>query len=336
MRFVKFAGGRTGLVVATADGLSVIDVGASLKALEAVDSEAAALLHRLLPNGSGSWEAVIEQWRVGQAAFQRLQTAAVEAARDRDSWKLLAIEDVVLEPPLPLGKAGKVLGVGANFLDHLSRVQTVLRGTELTDEDVRDMFPAPWGFVVVPDSIVGHDAVVTPPQRTLFLDYEAEVAAVLAVGGRYMRAEDVRFWGFAAANDFSLRDPHLKRGMPFDIGPLTWTLQKNFESGTAIGPWVQVLPEPNGVPNLQIRCRVDDELRQEDWTDNLTWSLPDVVAHLSHFIRLRPGDVILSGTPKGTAMEDGADGPFLRAGQLVETEVSGIGLLCNRIGSALT
>jgi len=65
----------------------------------------------------------------------------------------------------------------------------------------------------------------------------------------------------------------------------------------------------------------------------MIWSFPDVVAHLSRYVRLNPGDVIVSGTPKGTALESGADGSaWLRAGDAVETEVGGIGVLRNTIG----
>jgi 2-keto-4-pentenoate hydratase/2-oxohepta-3-ene-1,7-dioic acid hydratase in catechol pathway len=310
MRLVKFAGDRTGLVVATDGDLHVVDVHASRDALARVDPDAAAVLESVLPDATSSWQELIEQWSRAGAALEQLEKRA-SADATADGWHTTPLEAAELEPPLPLGTAGKVLGIGANFVDHLARVQTVLRGEDVSEEQARTMFPAPWGFVLVPDSIVGHDAVVIPPEGSLFLDYEAEVAVVLAVGGRYIKPEDVRFWGFAAANDFSLRDPHLKQGKPFDVGPLTWTLQKNFETATAIGPWVEVPAEPGGLPNVHIECRVEDELRQDDWTANLTWSVPDVVAHLSQFLRFRPGDVILSGTPKGTAMEDGAEGPFL-------------------------
>jgi 2-keto-4-pentenoate hydratase/2-oxohepta-3-ene-1,7-dioic acid hydratase in catechol pathway len=227
-----------------------------------------------------------------------------------------------------------VLAIGANFACHLARVQSTLRGEPVSEDDARGLFPAPWGFVIVNDSIIGQDATVTPPSGTVHLDYEAEVGAVLATGGRDLAPEDVRFWGMVPFNDFSLRDPHLGKGDPFDRGPLTWTLQKNFETGKAMGPWVQVLDEPGAAPNVEISCRVNGELRQEEWSEQMIWKFPDVVAHLSHFIRLNPGDVIVSGTPKGTALEEGADGAFwLRSGDSVETSIGGVGVLRNTIGT---
>jgi len=330
LRLLRVDGGRTAVLL-DPQATQVLDVDASRDAFAAVDADGAAVLGRLLPEATGSWRPMIERWDEAEPVLQRL--AATAAASSNGGFVRKPLEDTAVEPPLPAGLGGKVLAIGANFACHLAAVQSVLRGEPVSEDDARGLFPAPWGFVVVTDSIVGPGATVTPPGGTAHLDYEAEVGAVLATGGRDLSPGEVTFWGIVPFNDFSLRDPHLGKGQPFDRGPLTWTLQKNFESGKAMGPWVQVLDEVGEAPNVEILCRVNGDLRQQEWSNKMIWSFPDVVAHLSRYVRLNPGDVIVSGTPKGTALESGADGSaWLRAGDAVETEVGGIGVLRNTIG----
>ena len=329
MRLLRVDGGRTAILIGSGEDARALDVGASLEALDAKDAAAAAMLRKELPDPTGSWRGLIEAWSEAGLAL-----AVLERLGEEGGGVSSPLQSVSLEPPLPAGAAGKVLAIGANFACHLARVQSAFRGETITEEQAKTLFPSPWGFHILTDTVIGDGAAIFPPAGSELLDYEAEVGAVLALGGRDLAPEDVRFWGVAPYNDFSLRDPHLGRGdRPFDIGPLNWALQKTFETGTAMGPFVQVLPEPGPVPNLRITLRVNGEERQSEWTEKMLYSFADVAAHLSHFIRLNPGDVIASGTPKGTALEDGVDGKFLRPGDVVETEVEGVGVLTNFVGA---
>jgi 2-keto-4-pentenoate hydratase/2-oxohepta-3-ene-1,7-dioic acid hydratase in catechol pathway len=180
----------------------------------------------------------------------------------------------------------------------------------------------PWGFFVIPGTVVGDGSTVTPPAGTMKLDYEAEVALVLGGGEHPPGSEEVSVWGYTAWNDFSIRDEALGLSK-IDHGPLTWSLQKNFRTGHACGPWL-VVDEEVDVANLGIRCLVNGELRQDGTTADMLHPFGRIAAHLSRYVPLVGGDVIVSGTPSGTAMEGGLDGLFLRDGDHVEVLVDGV------------
>lgn len=189
----------------------------------------------------------------------------------------------------------------------------------------------PWGFLVIPDVVVGDGDPVEPPRGTKLLDYEGEVAVILASGGRNLTEPEVAMWGVTAFNDFSIRDGVLGDGPSVDRGPLVWALAKNFESGKAMGPWVVVddLPE---VDDLHIEVKVNGETRQSAPTSQMVYSFAEAASYLSRFIELRAGDIIASGTPAGTAL-DRPDGGFLRPEDLVEVDVADVGVLRNRVHS---
>jgi 2-keto-4-pentenoate hydratase/2-oxohepta-3-ene-1,7-dioic acid hydratase in catechol pathway len=111
---------------------------------------------------------------------------------------------------------------------------------------------------------------------------------------------------------------------------MSWTLQKNFDGGSSAGPWVAAGGEEDAGA-LAITLRVNGELRQSGSTAEMIFSFAEAAAHLSRFVTLRPGDVIASGTPAGTALERGPDGPYLRPGDEVELHVGSLGLLRNRV-----
>jgi 2-keto-4-pentenoate hydratase/2-oxohepta-3-ene-1,7-dioic acid hydratase in catechol pathway len=144
-------------------------------------------------------------------------------------------------------------------------------------------------------------------------------------------AEDgtVAIWGYTAWNDFSIRDAAFKLSK-VDHGPLTWSLQKNFDTANACGPCL-VVDEGATVGDLRIQLRVNGEQRQDGTTADMRYSFGAIASHLSEYLSLRPGDMILSGTPSGTAMEAGPEGVFLADGDEVEVEVDGVGVLRNRV-----
>ncbi|HEX6390011.1 MAG TPA: fumarylacetoacetate hydrolase family protein [Solirubrobacteraceae bacterium] len=220
------------------------------------------------------------------------------------------LSDVTLEPPLP-DPAARIFAMGGNFALH----------TADTEKKLSIKVPDwPWGFYVIPGTIVGDGAQIRPPAHTQKLDYEAEVAAVLD--------DDGAIWGWTAWNDFSMRDPAFGLA-PVDGGPLTWSLQKNFATANACGPWLVVEPFP--ADGLRIRCRVNGELRQDGNTRDMKHDFAAIAAHIGAYLPLGAGDMIVSGTPSGTAIEGGPGGPFLADGDEVEVEVDGAGVLLNRI-----
>lgn len=250
--------------------------------------------------GVSSWTPLITGWP---------DTREELAARERDGG--VPIADVTLEPPLP-DPGARIFAMGGNFPLHTADTETKL------DIKVPDW---PWGFYVIPGTIVGDGAEIRPPAHTQKLDYEAEVGVVLD--------DEAGIWGWTAWNDFSMRDPAFGLA-DVDRGPLTWSLQKNFATANACGPWM-VVGEPVPAAGLRIICRVNGEVRQDGTTAEMKHHFAAIAAHIGAYLPLGAGDMILSGTPAGTAMEGGPDGPFLADGDEVEVEVDGAGVLHNRV-----
>jgi 2-keto-4-pentenoate hydratase/2-oxohepta-3-ene-1,7-dioic acid hydratase in catechol pathway len=231
------------------------------------------------------------------------------------------LASVALEPPLP-DAGSRIFAMGGNFPMHTAATVEKLE-MEVSDSvrsGSKEDTP-PWGFYVIPGTIVGPDHDVTPPRGTQKLDYEAEVGVVLTGRG-------AEIWGYTAWNDFSIRDAAFGLSK-VDHGPLTWSLQKNFTTGNACGP-AMVIGEPAS-EGLRIVCRVNGETRQDGTTADMKYSFDEIAAHIGEYLTLRAGDMILSGTPAGTGMEGGPDGPFLADGDVCEVEADGTGVLRNRV-----
>lgn len=179
-------------------------------------------------------------------------------------------------------------------------------------------------FTKSPTSVIGHEAPVTYHQFTQQLDYEVELAVVIGRRGVNIprgKAYDYVF-GYTILNDVTARDIQ-KRHMQ-------WFKGKSLDSYCPMGPWIvhkSALPDPH---NLQIRLRVNGEVRQTASTADMVFTILDLIEVLSAGMTLEAGDILATGTPAGVAA--GFDPPkWLQVGDVVEAEIEGIGLLRNRI-----
>ena len=299
MKLIRFDGGRTGLLVED----RVIDVAPELP---------------LLTPGA-SWVPLIGAWREARLVLEQL-----EKSQRAES---VPVSEVTLEAPIP-DPAARIFAMGGNFPMHTAETvdRLEIKISDSVKSGSKDDTP-PWGFYVIPGTIVGPEHDVTPPPGTQKLDYEAEVGVVLAHGFRF--GDPPEFWGYTAWNDFSIRDAAFGLSK-VDHGPLTWSLQKNFTSANACGPCM-VVDVPIPATGVQIVCRINGETRQNGNTVDMKYDFNEIVAHIEEYLPLGAGDVILSGTPAGTGMEGGPDGPFLADGDVCEVEVDGTGVLRNRI-----
>jgi len=324
MRFVRYDGGATGLLV----GDSVVGLGAARGALA---SAGKGVLDRLLPgDGQGSWNDMIAHWDEAREPLGELVARA--GAGEADGAVPLA--SVRLAAPLPDRRA-RIIALGANNASHAANAFRAITGQEFAEEhflkEPREGLP-PWGFLILPETVVGPDAEVKPEASVQKFDYEVEVGVILAHGGRNMAPADFSVWGFTVWNDLSIRDARLGIGSPIHRGAFNWALEKNFETGNACGPCV-VVDEDYDVNRLRCIMRVNGEVRQDWSTADMIYTFADSVAFISKYLEMQPGDIICSGTGAGTAIESGADGNrWLQPGDRIEAEVEGVGVLVNTVG----
>ncbi|EWT01556.1 2-hydroxyhepta-2,4-diene-1,7-dioate isomerase [Intrasporangium oryzae NRRL B-24470] len=215
-----------------------------------------------------------------------------------------ALEDH--HPVLPLPSPTKVICCGLNYADHIL-------------ETGRELPRFPTLFAKFADTLSGpSDDVVLPPG--LQVDWEAELAVVV---GAPLRGADIdtargAIAGYTVANDVSVRD--------WQYRTLQWFQGKAWDRTTPVGPVVVTPDEVDPAAGLDITCRINGEEVQRDSTATLVFDAATTLAYISTFTTLRPGDVVLTGTPGGVGV---ARDPqrFLEDGDVVETEVAGIGLL---------
>ena len=299
MRLVRFDDNFTGALTERDGRTVVVDLQATLRSL-----------------GCEDWRALIERWEEFGPRLES-QVALAENVHDLDAVRLRA--------PLP-APTSRIFALGANFRSHVSGATRALRGD---DPAASANASPPAGFFVIPGTVVGPDDEIAPPPSGQKIDYEAEAVVVLASGGRDLAPGDVRFWGHTGFNDVSIRDPHLGLSQ-LDKGNLAWGLQKNFDGGNVLGPAV-VIDEGYDPAKLSIRSSVNGQQRQSGSTTDMIKSFVEAVVYLSSYLRLEPGDMLTSGTPSGTAIEQGIDGPYLQSGDVIEVEIEGAGVLRNRV-----
>jgi 2-keto-4-pentenoate hydratase/2-oxohepta-3-ene-1,7-dioic acid hydratase in catechol pathway len=216
----------------------------------------------------------------------------------------------------PLADPGKIVCIGLNYRDHAAET-----GAEPPAEPII--------FMKAPDTVVGPDDAVLIPRGSTKTDYEVELAVVIGAPARYL-ASPADAWpciaGYAISNDVSEREFQLERGGQWDKG-------KNCETFNPFGPWLVTADEVPDPHALGLRLAVNGELRQDGSTKDMIFGVDHLVWYLSQFMVLRPGDVINTGTPAGVALGR-VDLPYLRAGDVVEVEIDGLGRQRQTFGQA--
>ncbi|MGH8148989.1 MAG: fumarylacetoacetate hydrolase family protein [Steroidobacteraceae bacterium] len=244
------------------------------------------------------------------SAFLRSDVLASGLALARADAADYALEDVTVLSP-----AGRTryFCIGVNYPD---------RNEEYRDGSERPRYPSI--FMRTHTSLVAHGEPIVRPRESEQLDYEGEIVVVIGRGGRRIPAEQAlaHVFGYTCGNEGSVRD--WLRHAKFNV-----TQGKNFDRSGALGPWV-VTAEEVGTEPLRVETRVNGELRQDDTSDRMLFSIPFLIAYLSTFCTLEAGDVIFSGTPSGAGAR--FDPPrYLVAGDVVEVKVSRVGILRNAV-----
>lgn len=224
----------------------------------------------------------------------------------------LALADATLLPPVTDPR--KILCIGVNYAN---------RDAEYKDGSGEAAYPSL--FVRFPTSFVGHATPIVRPPESDQLDYEGEIVLVIGKGGRRIPADSAldRIAGLSLANEGTVRD--WTRHARFNV-----TQGKNFDRTGAIGPWMLTADEIDLAAPLHLTTRVNGEVRQDDTTASMIYGFARLIAYVSTFMTLEPGDLILTGTPTGAGAR--FDPPrWLVPGDVVEVSVPEIGALSNAV-----
>ncbi|GAA2536333.1 fumarylacetoacetate hydrolase family protein [Streptomyces sp. NPDC058947] len=236
-----------------------------------------------------------------EEALGRLRAAA-------DAGELPVLDATGLRIGPPLARIGKIVCIGLNYHDHARET-----GAEPPAEPVV--------FMKAPDTVVGPNDTVLVPRGALKTDWEVELAVVIGRTARYLESAQealAHVAGYTVAHDVSEREFQIERGG-------TWDKGKNCETFNPLGPWLVTADEVADPQDLSLRLWVNGELKQDGTTAEQIFSVGEVVRYLSRFMTLYPGDVINTGTPAGVALGAPEPKPFLRAGDVVELEIEGLG-----------
>ncbi|SEF16203.1 fumarylacetoacetate hydrolase family protein [Jiangella alba] len=207
----------------------------------------------------------------------------------------------------PIARPGKVVCIGLNYRDHAAETGAATP-------------PEPIIFMKAPNTVIGPDDTVLVPRGSVKTDWEVELGVVIGKEARYLDSPDDALdviAGYAISNDVSEREFQLERGGQWDKG-------KSCETFNPLGPWLVPADEIDDPGKLGLRLWVNGEQRQDGTTADLIFGIGHVIWYLSQFMVLEPGDLVNTGTPAGVAM--GMPGqPYLRAGDVVELEIDGLG-----------
>jgi 2-keto-4-pentenoate hydratase/2-oxohepta-3-ene-1,7-dioic acid hydratase in catechol pathway len=207
----------------------------------------------------------------------------------------------------PLAQTGKIVCVGLNYRDHAAET-----GATPPAEPIL--------FMKAPDTVVGAGDDVLIPRGSVKTDYEVELAVIIGRQAAYLDSPDQApavIGGYAISNDVSEREYQIERGGQWDKG-------KNCATFNPLGPWILTPDEVPDPQALALRLSVNGLLRQDSSTAEMIFGVDHLVWYISQFMTLYPGDVINTGTPAGVAMGR-PDQPYLRAGDVVELEIDGLG-----------
>ena len=217
------------------------------------------------------------------------------------------LTDVKLLPPIP--KPEKILCAGINYRSHAV-------------ETGRDLPKQPSMFIRLANTLVGHDGELIRPLVSQQLDFEGELALVIGRAGRHIPIERAldHVAGYTCFVDGSVRDYQ-----KFSV-----TSGKNFPGTGPLGPWIVTTDEIPDPKSLVLMTRLNGEQVQKSSTDLLIYSVPQIIAFCSDFTPLAAGDVIATGTPEGVGHRRNPP-LWMKAGDVLEVEISGIGTLRTRV-----
>jgi len=213
--------------------------------------------------------------------------------------------------PLSIGRPGKIVCVGLNYLDH-------------AQEGGMELPKAPLLFAKWPNTLIGDgEPIVLPPEATE-VDYEAELGVVIGTKAKRVSEADALEYveGYICVNDVSARD--------LQFGDGQWTRGKSVDTFCPVGPRLVPRDEIADPQQLGIRCIVNGEALQDSSTAQMIFSVAEIIAYVTRVITLEPGDLIATGTPAGVGVFRDPK-VLLKDGDEVSIEIDGVGTLTNPV-----
>ena len=216
---------------------------------------------------------------------------------------------------LPVAKPGKIICLGLNYLDH------VKEGPQ------RDNIPKYQSiFFRMPTSLTPHLQPLMRPKKSIQFDYEGELVVIIGKRAKHLTLENATdcVAGYACGNEGSIRE--------YQRHTTQWGMGKNFDRTGAIGPWMVTADElPKGGKGLKIQTRLNGNTMQSSNTDLFMFPVAESLVYLSEGITLEPGDILFTGTPSGVGHARKPEPVWMKAGDVAEVEIEGIGTLRNPI-----
>src|SRR5271154_4625464 len=250
---------------------------------------------------SSRFRSVLSVIHGGDEALSVAQSLISDARTPLDTVKLLA----------PLPEPPRIFCVGLNYRDHAV-------------ESKMEIPKVPTVFMKLASALIGPGAAIELPSISSQPDYEAEFACVVGKGGSRIARDDWQeyVFGYTILNDVSARDVQLATSQ--------WTLGKSFNTFAPLGPAVVTKDEIADPHALDVKLSIDGEVLQHSNTRELIFKLPDLIAYISSITPLQAGDIISTGTPAGVGLGRNPQ-RWLKAGETVTIEVSGLGTLVNPV-----
>ena len=241
---------------------------------------------------------------LARAALEEGSAAGAGAARQ-------ALSAVRLLAPLP--RPGKILGVGRNYRAHAAE------GGLAAQEKPRI-------FVKLSSAVIGTGTPIRKPSAVAKLDYETELAVVIGTSGRDIAEREAlaHVAGYSILNDVSARE------LQFDVSPPQTSFAKSMDGFCPMGPCLATPDEFADVADIELRCTLNGAEVQRATTKDMIFPVPLLIAYLSRYVTLEPGDVIATGTPAGVGAFRKPP-RYLEPGDVLRMEIPGIGVLENPI-----
>ena len=241
---------------------------------------------------------------LARAALEEGSAAGAGAARQ-------ALSAVRLLAPLP--RPGKILGVGRNYGAHAAE------GGLAAQEKPRI-------FVKLSSAVIGTGTPIRKPSAVAKLDYETELAVVIGTSGRDIAEREAlaHVAGYSILNDVSARE------LQFDVSPPQTSFAKSMDGFCPMGPCLATPDEFADVADIELRCTLNGAEVQRATTKDMIFPVPLLIAYLSRYVTLEPGDVIATGTPAGVGAFRKPP-RYLEPGDVLRMEIPGIGVLENPI-----